>query len=660
MGVASGIIGGLGLLGGIAGGRDQAQAQNRAAELAAQPQPYNETSTRSPWDPAIPYLERGLGEATSLFENQQANRAPPPMFQPPGGGGGGGYGGGAAGGAYRGASGDLREIADLMRQRAEGGSPLLDAATQYAVGQLGDPGGGMPGTHPLIQQTYDRAANYSNPALEGFLDRGAQGGFDPSQPYMQEFLGRMMSGGSPVEGGAYSSHGGGPFFEEGPSTYFGGPPPPAPGEEGYLGSGSRPGAALWNYVSPNQHVPQEVVEATFENGQRVGEAGVSYPEGQTRFRHGGRYSNDLVEGELEALLSGNYLEESNPYLEEMIGNITREAQEAYERSVAGINAQSQGAGQFGSGMYRDMMTRANEEFNEGLQGAITGVYSQNYGQERDRMMQALGLAQQREEMILADRANREAIAAQRAASMSGVTAAGLGGIRSQREAQAQRDLERYMFEQDLAFRREGLGFQREGLTLDAIGQMSNQSLAGQGLLAQGIGMGLQQDQFGLGLMGNLAQSASDQGFQDRNLRSQTQLGILGMIPGLEESGYYGLNQAFGAQGQISQMDSAAAAQRAQAAQRAAAAQQADAWRRAQLNFENQQRQWEWSQQQPGQDMDDWLRRITAIGSMGGTTTTEGVRPGTYQPQVNENLAGLQGGLGMGLGLLGAFGGFGGG
>ncbi len=204
------------LIGSVASGllgSSNAKEQNRAAERAAQPQPYSSDTTRSPWGPATGPLEEALEMARELFDrNSQAGG--PPRISTSG---------------ITGASPRLRELADLMHQRATTSTFIPDM--QSGLTNF------LQGPNSMMQSTFDRASNYENPMLQALLTQGQGSGFNSSQGQMQGFLDSLLGG----------------------QTQLGAPPGPPPGmsppgmpRPGMPPGGQRPGPG-W---APPQGMPQ--------------------------------------------------------------------------------------------------------------------------------------------------------------------------------------------------------------------------------------------------------------------------------------------------------------------------------------------------------------------------------------------------------------------
>ena len=124
---------------------------------------------------------------------------------------------------------------------------------------------------------------------------------------------------------------------------------------------------------------------------------------------------------------------------------------------------------------------------------------------------------------------------------------------------------------------------REGMLMDAIRGYGQAGLSSNELLGGAVGQDVGLQQFGLGLMGDLSGQFG-----------QEKLGALGLVPGINETGYYGLQAALGAQGAADARSAAGAGRAADIANRNAMA------------------QWEYGQNRPGQLLDEWTNRINAL------------------------------------------------
>lgn len=161
------------LLGGLATGAlgaYGASQQAAGAERAGQPQPFSSDTSREPWGPTLGPLEEALGISRDVFEHQRGY-GPPPRVSTSG---------------IQGASPNLRELADAMRQRAMTSTFVPDA--QAGLMQF------LQGPNPMMQQVFDRSQSYSNPLLEQISGRSFGGDYSNSGPQLQEFLSALLGG----------------------------------------------------------------------------------------------------------------------------------------------------------------------------------------------------------------------------------------------------------------------------------------------------------------------------------------------------------------------------------------------------------------------------------------------------------------------------------
>src|SRR5690606_24165565 len=113
--------------------------------------PWSETTTRTPWDEAMPYLSGALGENQRIYQQtlqQYANATrrsgrggAPQLQQISGAGKGGGY------------SGASNKLLARMNDRAMNRSPLLDQAGDY-VSQALTGGEGGPFANQIYNELY--------------------------------------------------------------------------------------------------------------------------------------------------------------------------------------------------------------------------------------------------------------------------------------------------------------------------------------------------------------------------------------------------------------------------------------------------------------------------------------------------------------------------
>lgn len=97
---------------------------------------------------------------------------------------------------------------------------------------------------------------------------------------------------------------------------------------------------------------------------------------------------------LQGLLSGQYLDEGNPFLDKLMESIRTENLETYREGVLpAIGAGASGAGIVGLGGHSGVSTAYGKAFDEMMEAtsqAQAGVGADYYNQERNRMLQGLG------------------------------------------------------------------------------------------------------------------------------------------------------------------------------------------------------------------------------------------------------------------------------
>lgn len=121
-------------------------------------------------------------------------------------------------------------------------------------------------------------------------------------------------------------------------------------------------------------------------------------------------------GHINELFDPAALDPANdPTLQPTTDAITREAEEAYWRSVADITNQAEGAGRYGSGLYQGMRAQQGDEYHEALQGTLAQLYGNARNAAMQRRMEALGLVNNRD-IAEGQLASNENIASMSAAS----------------------------------------------------------------------------------------------------------------------------------------------------------------------------------------------------------------------------------------------------
>lgn len=252
---------------------------------------------------------------------------------------------------------------------------------------------------------------------------------------------------------------------------------------------------------------------------------------------GGRYAQSPEAAELtRATLAGDYLTESNPYLDDVIAAANRDTTQAAEGQMANLARASLRPGGMGSSVWGSQRQGLQDAMAQRLADASTGARAQVYESERGRQNEVLGLSGQREQAIWGNdtsRANAQTSAnASRAAAGASNAASMRNAQLAARAQEAQIRSNLLLGQGDLAERARQFDARQPmdwaQILGGQIGQYGAQSNANLGQLGGLIGqqMGFQQGAAGLGLQG-----------QGQALQAA------GMLPGFEQAGYLGQGQA---------------------------------------------------------------------------------------------------------------------
>lgn len=127
-------------------------------------------------------------------------------------------------------------------------------------------------------------------------------------------------------------------------------------------------------------------------GQSVAPMSSYSRQGLDSLAQRGAYGSDLsrsAQDELTNTITGKYLN-SNPYLQGAISAAVRPVTDAFTSSVMpGIDSNFSSAGRYGSGMQQGAYNDANETLAQQVGDIGTNMAYQNYGDERQRQMQAM-------------------------------------------------------------------------------------------------------------------------------------------------------------------------------------------------------------------------------------------------------------------------------
>ena len=318
-------------------------------------------------------------------------------------------------------------------------NPYQGAANAYINSMLG----GSMGTNPWMSNLYGNVASVNMDEgmgmLRDFLGYGS--GSDGNAP-----------GGSPPRPGRPTTGNSGAWVPGGQGGYGGG------GGGGYYGSSSSGGGSI-----PD----------TYDEGTKFGEqAGYFFDEARLDPRN-------------------------DPTMQGMIDALQQESEESFQTSIADLQMQLEGAGQFGGSFYQAMMTNARDKYNEDIQNTLAVQYNQARQMALQKKMEALNALNSRD-IAAAQIAAQEAAAAGAAASQSEAIAAQMEMANKQMQLQGiQTMLQAGQF---------GLGLQGDMAQLMQNGQLGAlQAGMGYGQLGMmGYDNAAQFGQLGLGALGNIA------------------------------------------------------------------------------------------------------------------------------------------------------------
>lgn len=90
---------------------------------------------------------------------------------------------------------------------------------------------------------------------------------------------------------------------------------------------------------------------------------------------------------------GGDLSPGNPFMSQMIGDVTNQATRAYQQATDSVNNRFTNPNSFGNSRHAMMQDQANEAFARGLGGALGQLQYGAYGEGLDRQMRAANAAQ---------------------------------------------------------------------------------------------------------------------------------------------------------------------------------------------------------------------------------------------------------------------------
>lgn len=319
----------------------------------------SKTSTQesTPWEGQQPYLKDLFSQAQGLFDQGPQQYFPGQTVAP--------------------FSPQTQMGMDATMQRAQGGSPQQDAMGNYLTGAMGqqnmDP-----------SQIFGRAMGAANgiPQGQNMMSQAGQAGMSLGQP--NPFVG---SAGNALQG--MTGFGGLASAQQ----FAGNPAMGAlPASQQYVNDtlGGGQGYGDWTQqvlggmpgVNP-QNVGADQVGYDKVGYDNVAGRDVSAERLGDQFGAGGAAANQLAQ-----TAQGSFLG-SNPFLDQMFDTASSRAGEAFnEQTMPAIAAQFGSAGRTGSGIHQQMAQNAQRQFGRDLQGMAADIYAPEYGQERSRQLQA--------------------------------------------------------------------------------------------------------------------------------------------------------------------------------------------------------------------------------------------------------------------------------
>lgn len=511
---------------------DQSKKQaekNRKAAAA----PSTQNSQTTPYSPYAQNLNTIATDSLANYTRMRDNPTPPPRRS---------Y---STGQKVAGASELENQLANSAGQRAMGGNRLLDTAS----GSLENLYGG--GNHPLLQGAYDSAQNFTNPFLDEQVARQQRGSGSRASGLAEGLFGEWagantMNAGNAAYNQYYTQGDQAPTNLTDGGDIFGGMTSSGGGKQGIGAEGYR-------------------IASGGGGGAQAG------PKSKLQ---------EAYDAEMLRTMLGEYQDaESNPYIQQQIDIMKRDADAAYASRNAQINQSADGLGRFGSSPWMALNKQNEGIYNQEYLDRAGDLRFENYGMERGIMQQTL-----------------DRMLAQNNAEMSDRTArAGIGA--SSRSVQAGIDAQERMARDQNKLGLLGLLGQMEGQNQDYMGNL--------------LGTQTQAGLSALGIQGQLGQSAAG-----------NQISALGLAPGISDSYYTGYGVAGGLAGQVRQGN-----QSAQSANNAAAAAAANA------RYQDDMARWSFDRENQWDNLNNLYNLSMGPAQAFGTTqgTASGQQSGVALP-----------------------------
>lgn len=144
------------------------------------------------------------------------------------------------------------------------------------------------------------------------------------------------------------------------------------------------GYAQRNYAKPLQYYSGSTVAGLSDQTQGALQGIANLGMGGPQFQ---QPANNLLTNTLQ----GNFLN-SNPYLDQMYGQAAGQMTRAFNEGVLpNISARFGMSGRSGSGLFANAVDSASNSLQQNLGGLASNIYGQNYANERQNQMGALGM-----------------------------------------------------------------------------------------------------------------------------------------------------------------------------------------------------------------------------------------------------------------------------
>lgn len=156
---------------------------------------------------------------------------------------------------------------------------------------------------------------------------------------------------------------------------------PWSGVKPYLTSGYKDAQALYKQGAPGYYPGQSTAPMSSYSKQALDATAqrAAYGSDVTR----------AAQGQLTNTINGDYLN-SNPYLQGAINTAVQPIKDAFSGEVMpGIDSNFSAAGRYGSGLQGQAYNDANAQLGQQIGNVSTNMAYQNYGDERQRQMQAM-------------------------------------------------------------------------------------------------------------------------------------------------------------------------------------------------------------------------------------------------------------------------------